>query len=263
MRKISHVVQLWFSRTPRSRLPGAAYLHATFRVPAGLDLRGGIGRHHRRISPRATRGNNEAKNLTQSPPSCQGVTSQPAPHCQRIGGSATSQRPRPRTTTPRSPLERWRCPGPPTPLTRRYQTHPPSCRPSIQRRSAVRLRLVQPIAQGPASWRLHGADNTSTTSPTRRYQPHPLPWRIAMQAGAQILTYRQPSRVSRLGAGVWGAAVHHKGAGFQRAASSPWPGVWGGTAPEGPAPAKAQKQDAAPPGEKKAKRSESTCTSVH
>jgi len=193
---LSHAIE------PNAQGHGAPTVHSTFRVPAGRDLRGGIGRHHRRISPRATRGNNEAKNLMQSPPSCQGVTSQPAPHCQRIGGSATSQRPRPRTTTPRSPLERWRCPGPPTPLTRRYQTHPPSCRPSIQRRSAVRLRLVQPIAQGPASWRLHGADNTSTTSPTRRYQTPPPPRRIAVQAGAQILTYRQPPRVNR--SGGWG-----------------------------------------------------------
>jgi hypothetical protein len=37
-----------------------------------------------------------------------------------------------------------------------------------------------------------------------------------VQAGTQILTYRQPFRVSRSGAGVWGAVALHEGEGFRR-----------------------------------------------
>jgi hypothetical protein len=65
---------------------------------------------------------------------------------------------------------------------------------------------------------LHGDNHTQDAvvrflHPTRRYQTHPPPRRIAVQAGAQILTHRQPSRVSRSGAGVWGAVALHEGAG--------------------------------------------------
>jgi hypothetical protein len=67
--------------------------------------------------------------------------------------------------------------------------------------------------------------------PTRRYQPT-RHLAEGKQAGAQILTYRLPSPRETLGAGVWGTAVHHEGAGFRR------------DAPDGPSAAggKGQKQ---------------------
>jgi hypothetical protein len=96
-----------------------AFVPTTFPVPAGLEHRGGTGRHHRRISPRVTRGNNEAKNLNQSPPSVQGRSRQAVrsfhspnqtvsthpPSCRRqAGGRADFDAP---SRSPPEPLRCW------------------------------------------------------------------------------------------------------------------------------------------------------------
>jgi len=71
--KTSRYAQLSLPKKDKTGHQCAPSVRTTFPVPAGLDLGGGTGRHHRRISPHVTRGNNEARNLMQSPPPGQGT----------------------------------------------------------------------------------------------------------------------------------------------------------------------------------------------
>jgi len=65
----------------------------------------------------------------------------------------------------------------------------------------------------------HGKRFVPPTTLTRRYQPT-RHLAEGKQAGAQILTHHLAPRLSRSGAGVWGAVALHEGEGFRRDAPS-------------------------------------------
>jgi len=140
--------------------------------------------------------------------------------------------------------------GLPTP--QKYQYHNSRRLATLGSKAALPFRapFETPIPWAPQ-------DERRISNPTPQKSRHHNPRHLAegKQAGAQILTYRKPFRVSRSGAGVWGAEAHHEGAGPGGRPRFPLAQVQGCGSPVNQAAPQVQEGNAAPQVQKRPRAS--------